>query len=1169
MSYITWQTKSGNLGTIPETQYYNFQLYATSSAGGSIVYSVISGTIPPGLQLIQRDVLDSIGNIILPAGTLQGVPTINQNTSRSITYVFTIRATDQRGAIADRSFTVSISNINITQILVPDNFIGAYFDGTYINYKFNSSQTNANAVLEWSVVNGTLPPGLSLSISGILSGYADPVAEVGSYSGYDTTPNDTAQFDALQLSVDKYYSFTVQLFDGNNYTTQDVKIWIISKARYSADNVLTVTNNTFIPVDADNVYLPIITSDPTTIPTYVQNNNFAYQFQGYDIEGYPITWQLNVQNTYGFDQVPFDYTDVDNVVYAFDQGLLSLPANLSINQNTGWLTGSLPSQTETEVTYNFNVVANKTVTYSFFTANVTTSNANILVSKVPSNLSTGDLLLGLSVPVTAIAIYRNDISSVLPYETITINSPITVPPGQIISYNKIYSSKPTNFNITVLKNANDIVTWTTPSNLGSIQNGAVSQLSTSAVRSNGSTNIVYSTLDKPYLKLPNGLKMLPSGRIIGRPSFEYFTLDSAQSKITVDSVINLSVGMTVSGAGVPTGAEIIGIDVVTNLLTLSPSIYVTQGTSLVISDAEGNQYNVTVVSNSQSTTIDGGNTTFDNTYNFTVQATTIDGQLTATKTFSLLVDNYNLSPYENVYLKALLSTDQRKQFLDIINDRELFPNELIYRADDPWFGRSSEMKFLFLAGLHPSLASTFVSAIQQNHYNKRINFSDVKVAQAVDTNFNPIYEVIYLDVIDDQSINDMGPALEILMKYNPYLYGNTSYDTIYPNSFPNMQKRLETLGYTNKGALPGWMTSPQTNGKILGLTRAIVLAYVIPGAGNLISYRLKSQGIAFNSIDFVADRYQWDNGLSTNYNISANKFNTGTETTFDLLLKNVVDVFATSISANYIGTGGTKTFNINDRLSIGYGWSITSLDANSTIPDGTKIIAVSGTSITVNSNIIALAGAVIEINGSTTVNYALTQSFENINRHSVYELQKNLRIDGRSDFLPGQTLIFAQQENFIYTTGNNNGWNNYTGVFDASSGFDNTEFDEADVIPGYFDKLSGASTANERAGVWRINFVNFDLESYVELTFVKEIVPGQQINVLGGNNYPGTTLFYDTALVNGRTVPAYSVAAKTSGAPIPTTFDGSGTKFINNRDAYTMPDSLSTYIKFPQIGVFV
>jgi hypothetical protein len=148
---------------------------------------------------------------------------------------------------------------------------------------------------------------------------------------------------------------------------------------------------------------------------------------------------------------------------------------------------------------------------------------------------------------------------------------------------------------------------------------------------------------------------------------------------------------------------------------------------------------------------------------------------------------------------------------------------------------------LFLPGLTASSLSEYANAIQYNHFNKRINFGNVKTARAVDQNFNTKYEVVYLEVAD----NAMGAALSqepAISQY--YLYGNDSFHTIYPNSFGNMSYRLSAnIGFTNRGALPDWMTSPQEDGGVLGLTRAVVLAYTVPGAAKLIAYRLKNSGI--------------------------------------------------------------------------------------------------------------------------------------------------------------------------------------------------------------------------------------------------------------------------------------------------------------------------------------
>ena len=54
----------------------------------------------------------------------------------------------------------------------------------------------------------------------------------------------------------------------------------------------------------------------------------------------------------------------------------------------------------------------------------------------------------------------------------------------------------------------------------------------------------------------------------------------------------------------------------------------------------------------------------------------------------------------------------------------------------------------------------------------------------------------------------------------------------------------------------------------LGYTKAVVIAYAQPGQGEKIAYRLRSSGINFNNIEFVVDRYQLDNYYSSNYDIA-------------------------------------------------------------------------------------------------------------------------------------------------------------------------------------------------------------------------------------------------------------------------------------------------------------
>jgi hypothetical protein len=99
----------------------------------------------------------------------------------------------------------------------------------------------------------------------------------------------------------------------------------------------------------------------------------------------------------------------------------------------------------------------------------------------------------------------------------------------------------------------------------------------------------------------------------------------------------------------------------------------------------------------------------------------------------------NIQPYENLYLKALLTPYQRIEFRDILQDQSVFPPELIYRSSDPWFGMAQDVKILFIPGLSPSEAATYIEAMQTNHFNKRLLFGNIKSAVAKQ---DGVYDVI-------------------------------------------------------------------------------------------------------------------------------------------------------------------------------------------------------------------------------------------------------------------------------------------------------------------------------------------------------------------------------------------------------------------------------------------
>ena len=1172
MSVVSWVTPRGDLGTVPENLYYSYQLEAVDSDEQPLFYSFISGTLPGGMY-------------VTTSGELRGIPTVLSSVNQLAVSTFTVRATNPNGNVADRSFSFTVSNINGPQITPRPNLIGAWFDGNFLDYTFNAVNDNPNATQTWSIIDGDIPPGTTFTSSGRLFGYVDIIAQNVIELGYEAAPIESVIFDALPISADKYYNFTVQVTDDLKVDTINVRLLIVSKGNYTADNAITLINNTFIKVDADNEYQPVILNNPASLPVLVSGSTFAYKFLAYDPEDEDVSWRI--------DELAF--SGMDELDAAISQTFLG-------NGTSGPYTLNLtPLNAERIVVQVNNVLYTAYTDYTVlgdqltFTSSTPSTTDSIFIQYISTTTGYDSILFdqgasglpsGLSINTDtgwAIGTLPTQVEDFITY-SFTVYAFRTLFPTD--------ESDGVNFSLTVKRTLNEEIVWTTDFDLGIIDNGAVSEIAVEAYNTLGK-ELTYSLIYAPFRKIPQGLRFLRSGRMIGRTTFRYFSLDGQTAQLNITSTQDLTEGMTIQGVGVAAGCKLTAI-IDSNTIEVSPAIYVTQGTILVFSN-DTIQKSASTTSNAISTAIDGGTTTFDQQCGFTVKATAVDGSISATKSFTIQVRPRNLAPYENVYLKALPGYTQRLSWDNIIKDQSIFPPDLIYRPDDSYFGVQKTIKSLFLSGLNPVTAENFVDAIARNHYFKTINFGAIKTARAINSDGSIGYEVVYADLVDTQAYNTDGPPLEVVLNIaNDFLFQNQSYNIIYPNSFPNMQRRLENgIGYTNRSTLPRWMTSVQEDGNVLGLIRCVVLAYTQPGASKLISYRLQNSNFEINLIPFVADRYQWDNYLSRFYNTDTNSFDPSVPTTFD---KYPTIVSGSAIVDTVITTSvvNSNLIVIPNNITIGYGWDVISLDANLNIPGSTFIsnLNSSGNVLTLSSNITSPAGASIRINGEAFVDYAVSTSFDSIDGENLNTVRSSLIIDGIDNFAEGDKLIFAQQTGY---GGINDGWINTSG----------------DTIPGYLDKAAGTSTINQQGGIWQLSWeefpevgldddeVGFDEASQllsfshfdqgndaeISLVFNREIILDQTVKVRTGDTYTQSTLQYRTEA--GEAIPAYYVADFATGLErtAETTFDGGtcimregfvtgssftgGTTFSNNQDIWIIPETLDKYIKFPQTGVFV
>ena len=181
---ISWVTPAGSLGTIVERNTLEIAVLATSSSG-AITYSLIAGRLPRGLRLTNN--------------VIKGSPV---EVRRFTDYRFVIRANDGVD-IEDRTFSISVDGSDLPYWLTQQGFLrvgqnNAYFvlDNAYVEFQLEADDTDINAgdSLEYYLVpvGGELPPGLSLSRTGLISGFTDPVFAVD-YSAVQTGAYDTCK----------------------------------------------------------------------------------------------------------------------------------------------------------------------------------------------------------------------------------------------------------------------------------------------------------------------------------------------------------------------------------------------------------------------------------------------------------------------------------------------------------------------------------------------------------------------------------------------------------------------------------------------------------------------------------------------------------------------------------------------------------------------------------------------------------------------------------------------------------------------------------------------------------------------------------------------------------------------------------------------------------------
>jgi hypothetical protein len=275
MAHPVWTTTGGSLGSVQENEFFQIQLVVTASS--AVTFKKLAGTLPPGLR-------------ITTDGYLQGSPIITETANVNKKYEFTIRAQDVQGLIADRTFNLTVSNIIPPQITPKVANLGTVFDGTYYSNQLTAFEINPYASLTWSLTGGQLPPGMSLSTTGLLSGFLDPVPLEGNdgETGFAATPFNEFSYENSPTYKNTIYTFTVRVNDGIGDDSFTYSIRVLAKGNFKADSTEYTADMSFT-VDNDDRYIPIMVTPSQSLPLARSSSKFAFQFEAYDPNQYPLS----------------------------------------------------------------------------------------------------------------------------------------------------------------------------------------------------------------------------------------------------------------------------------------------------------------------------------------------------------------------------------------------------------------------------------------------------------------------------------------------------------------------------------------------------------------------------------------------------------------------------------------------------------------------------------------------------------------------------------------------------------------------------------------------------------------------------------------------------------------------------------------------------------------
>jgi hypothetical protein len=872
-----WLTPKGSIGTFPQGKNASF----TVDTIGARDFDLVAGNVN-SIGYFSFQITTGTSYTDVTSLTITGTPfTVNQDVSTE----FVLRASNEYGVI-DRTFSINVTGPTDPEWITPSGYLqlGPNLEPYCINKNrvdFTLQATTLvvpkNQKITYYIADndGQLPPGLRLNPNtGIISGYVNDqlsidflASKTGGYDAefYDGYPYDHALLfgntvEGRLVSITKIYQFYVTVTDGISSARRKFQIRVEDPNTFRTDTTQITDDTTnylsnigyLIPpiwLDTDSSLLP----NPSNLGTLRANNNQVIDLNAYDPYPFvgPVTfdWELIKVNPeirfLSNSETNAVGTPISNTIgsgYLITQKTVGVPAvGMSLQLNPYVKNaGSTVYRINTVEKYGDDGYKLGLGVLTKYKSDVNTLN------DLPLSNSPGDMYKVLSsnryfvcnglpnsfidIGINALGFINYQLELNVPdITTLFVGSLSSQPPGieldteQGILYGRIpyqpaYSR---NYRFTVRITKTDQETGETVSN-----------------------NHIFNLTLKGDIETT--IQFL-SDEVLGDLKPGHISDISVVAKHTS---ADLDVTYSLTGGKLPPGL----------LLTPTGNI-----TGVIPTNIQTN-FDI-AATGFNTTTFDVGATTFDKSYTFNVTARDSYLFSAISKDFTINILENTIIPYTNIFVRPLLKRDQRAYLRNLVENYSIFDSSLIYRRDDPNFGVQSSVKMTIQYGAQKIDLDKYVPALTYYFKRRRYFFGELKSAVAVDSAGNHVYDVVYLDIVDDQMI---GNQISVAPSFTQEVNGQVV--TYYPDSVINEQfaiKEIEVdVGHPlsiDDDYRPKFMQTLQNDTGIpLGFVKAFILCYSLPNQSGKIISNIKRSGFDFKLIDFDVDRIAIENPLDYN-----------------------------------------------------------------------------------------------------------------------------------------------------------------------------------------------------------------------------------------------------------------------------------------------------------------